>query len=182
MKFTPKTAEEIAEGRLIKTGVYPFVVAHAVVKPWANSEATPKEDMVDLTITVYVEEKARVVHDYIGPWDGGEKLYRFCDAAGLMDGYKTGSMLSGDYVDAQGWLGIVINPPKDNPKTDWDAKPSNNIVSYWGTEEGAQKEAERLAALVEKRDAAKPRAVVSSETVKEEVVYTNVVKDDDIPF
>ena len=88
MDFTPKKEEDLKSFDLIPDGTYDFDVLKASDEV---SKASGNE-MIKLTLGVYVDGKiTKWVFDYLVP-SMEAKLRHFCDSTGLLSEYEDGSL------------------------------------------------------------------------------------------
>lgn len=110
MKFAPKTEKEIAEANNIPNGDYPFEVINAV-----DTKSKSDNDMIKLTLRVYVGEQSRQIDDYLLEAMPG-KLFQFCSYTGLAQQYQDGTLKAEDCLGKSGFL--TIGNQKGKAKND----------------------------------------------------------------
>ena len=125
MEIKPKSREEIAREKLLKTGIYDFEVM------WAEETTSKKSGnpMVKIKIRVFHDGGEAHIYDYIVSTQV-EKLCAFCDAVGLSKEYDAGDVKSDDMEGRSGRvkIGIEDEKPKDDGEGKWPAK---NKVKYY---------------------------------------------------
>jgi hypothetical protein len=110
MKFTPKTEEELNEIKLVPEGKYSFEVLNA--EPMISKGGN---EMIKLTLGIWDKEgQIHTIFDYLLE-AMAYKLKHFCDAIGLSDKYKEGSIEPFDLIAKLGTLNLIIQKGKDNP-------------------------------------------------------------------
>jgi hypothetical protein len=125
MNFKPKTEKEIAEANNIPNGDYPFEVLNAV-----NDKSKAGNDMIKLTLRVFVGETGRQLDDYLLESMPG-KLFHFCSYTGLAQKYDAGTLTADDCLGKSGFLTISTSKgkPKDDGSGDfWPDRP--NVKDY----------------------------------------------------
>ena len=118
MKFTPKTADEIAADTLLAAGVYPFEVLKA-----ANKFSKAGNEMIEMVIGVY-DSGGDCVHvfDYLLE-KLAYKLRHFAETTGQMEKYENGELLAIDCEGKSGFCKIVID-------TQPGYAPRNSVKDY----------------------------------------------------
>jgi len=134
--FNPMTEEEIQASSLMEAGVYNFEVVKSTRK---NSKSG--NPMAELQINVWDKEgKQHLVFDYLVfssvPMNI-KKVKHFCDATGLAENYKQGSIPE----ELERYAGMVeIGVQDEQPKPAGGFYPKKNVViDYVMTEKGAVK-------------------------------------------
>lgn len=106
MRYTPQTKEQIAEGNLIPAGTYDYEVFGATEKVSSKGN-----DMMELTLHVFVGEKTRTITDYL--LDAmPEKFYAFCETNGLLKEYNAMTFCPDDAIKGGGKVEIGDSKPK----------------------------------------------------------------------
>lgn len=100
MRFAPKTEKEIAEANNIPNGDYPFEVLNSV-----DAKSKTGNDMITLTLRVFVGEASRQINDYLLEAMPG-KLFQFCSYTGLAKQYQDGTLKAEDCLGKSGFLTI----------------------------------------------------------------------------
>ena len=120
MRFTPKSADEIAEAGLLPDGDYGFEVAAA-----EDAVSKSGNEMVVLTLKVFDEDDgARTIKDYLVATDGGMRKVRgFAVACGLLAEYEAGSLEADDMIGRAGKVKIRTDK---NP----GYEPKNGVAFY----------------------------------------------------
>ena len=131
MEIKPKSREEIAREKLLKTGIYDFEVM------WAEETTSKKSGnpMVKIKIRVFHDGGEAHIYDYIVSTQV-EKLCAFCDAVGLSKEYDAGDVKSDDMEGRSGRvkIGIEDEKPKEDGEGNWPAK--NKVKDYLPKAEG----------------------------------------------
>jgi hypothetical protein len=117
MKFTPRTEQEITDGKLWKKGEYPFEIVDAYDKE-SKSSGRP---MIELKLRLTDSKAARIITDYLLD-ETPEKLRHAASACGLLEVYETGSVLAEDFRGKSGRVSLGI---KKDPKRQY---PDKNVV------------------------------------------------------
>ncbi len=114
MNIKPKTEKEIAEMNNMPAGDYPFEVLDAIEGPSKKGN-----DMITLTLRVFVGDASRQLNDYLLESMPG-KLFHFCQYTGLADKYAAGTLTAEDCLGKTGFLttGIQKGKPKDDGSGD----------------------------------------------------------------
>ena len=157
MRFTPKSAEEIAKAGLLPDGDYDFEVTDA-------EEATSKagNEMIVLSLKVFDGDGGhQSVRDYLVSSDGGlRKIRGFAVATDLVERYETGALDASDMLRQSGRCKIKRDAnPGYEPK---------NAVAYY---------------LDPAKQADAPVARRAVQPVRQSTpAMTNSDLDDEIPF
>lgn len=116
MRFTPKTADEIASDRLLAEGEYDFEVTQVV-----EAVSSKGNDMLKVFLKVYKPDGSFIlVTDYLME-SIMYKLLHFCEATGCQDLYHSGTIKgddSGEVIEfkgKQGRLKLGIQKSADYP-------------------------------------------------------------------
>jgi len=115
MNFKPKTEKEIAEANNIPNGDYPFEIIDA-----ANDKSKKGNDMIVVTLRVFVGDSSRQVTDYLLESMAG-KLFHFCSYLGLAKQYQDGTLTAEDCLGKSGFctIGTQKGKPKDDGSGDF---------------------------------------------------------------
>lgn len=100
MQFKAKTEKEINEENNIPNGDYPFEVLNAI-----NDKSKKGNDMIVLTLRVFVGESSRQIMDYLLESMPG-KLFHFCSYTGLATQYNAGTLTAEDCLGKSGFCTI----------------------------------------------------------------------------
>lgn len=160
MKFTPQTADEIAEGGMLADGDYDFEVVGACD---AISKASGSE-MIVLDLKVFTRTgEHRMVKDYLVATPGGmRKVRAFAAAVGMLDDYEAGDL---DAHALQGQAGRC----KIGADRSEGYEPKNRVAYYLDPAK-----AQAAVPPVARKTALKPAP-------QRQVVVAGDI-DDDIPF
>ena len=102
MRFTPKTAKEIAEMRILPDGEYPFQITSAVDKVSSKGN-----DMIEVWMRVFKPDGNFIqVVDYLME-SMAYKLRHACEATGLIDRYESGQLQPDELVEKTGMLKLT---------------------------------------------------------------------------
>ncbi len=160
MRFTPKTADEIASERLLPDGEYDFEVTQVV-----ETVSTKGNDMLKVFLRVFKPDGSFVlVTDYLME-SIMYKLLHFCEATGCEELYHSG-MIKGDdsgtvneFTGKQGRLKLGTQKSADYPD-------KNTVKDYIAANKGAAKA---------KRPTVKQMSAAAQAPVKDDMA-------DDIPW
>lgn len=168
MKYTPKTADQIALESLRPEGIYPFEVADA-------GEAVSKKgsDMLVLELNVFdANGVCFSVKEYIVPGTafGDRKFRQFAAAIGKLAKYDNGTFSSEDCLGAGGWarVGIENGRKKEGSK---DTFPPRNVIKQF--ELGAPKKADGT-------DLTTPK--INKQPTEAQMANQTGPVDEDVPF
>lgn len=149
MRFTPFSKEDAEKARstLLPAGRYDALVRKATEKVSKSGN-----DMLELEVEVFHDEGSMIVFDYLLStekmiW----RLRHFCEAAGLLDKYDTGTLTAEDCVD----INIAVELEHDKPK-DPKYQTRNRIKEYMPSQFGSN------AAPAKKPEASRPAAKKSA--------------------
>lgn len=134
MNFKPQTEQEINDANNIPNGDWPFEVLNAV-----NDKSRAGNDMIKLTLRVFVHDTARQIDDYLLESMPG-KLFHFCSYTGLAQQYQAGTLTADDCLGKQGFL--TISKSKGKPKNDGSGEswPDRaNVKDYIRNASGVKK-------------------------------------------
>ena len=120
MNFKSKTEKEIQEENNIPNGDYPFEVIDA-----QNTKSKAGNDMIALTLRVFVGESSRQQMDWLLESMPG-KLFHFCSYTGLAKQYQDGSLSAEDCLGKSGFLTIGTQKGKKKDDSDeyWPDRPT----------------------------------------------------------
>lgn len=125
MKFAPKTEKEIEEANNIPNGDYPFEVLNAV-----DAKSKSNNDMITLTLRVFVGEQSRQINDYLLEAMPG-KLFQFCSYTGLAKQYQDGTLKAEDCLGKSGYLTIGNQKGKKKDDGSGDFWPDRASVKEY---------------------------------------------------
>lgn len=139
MNFLATTEDEIAkkeqefqEKKLIPEGIYRFRVIDAF-----ESVSNSGNEMITIINDIYIDENRKVSRKDFLLEKMPKKLKHFCDIAGLQEKYEKGTLSAEDCIGKEGWLEIVIDPPKPKPEGGmYSAK--NSVNDYCPPPPGAR--------------------------------------------
>lgn len=106
MNFKARTEKEISEMNSIPPGDYPFEVLNAEADQSAKGN-----DMIKLTLRVFVGDSARQMNDYLLESMPG-KLFHFCSYMGLAKQYEAGTLVAEDCLGKSGFLTVTTSKGK----------------------------------------------------------------------
>lgn len=126
MRFTPMTDDEIKAAGLLEEGEYQATVV-------GLTEATSKagDPMLKIDFTLYMPSGGEIARSDWFLTDGEykhlglAKLHEFCEATGLADAYKSGSLTEKDVA------GKRLNIEISHVKSKKDGKVNANISGYF---------------------------------------------------
>lgn len=116
MKFTPKTADELARESLLAAGTYPFEVMEALEKVSQKGN-----DMIKLKLNVFGPNGEQAhVYDYLLE-SMAFKLRHFAETTGLLKEYDSGQLSPHSCIGKGGFVKLGIEesagyPPKNAVK------------------------------------------------------------------
>lgn len=151
MRFDPKTEEQIASENLVPEGWYEAEVTAAV-----EEKSSKGNDMISLTLKLFVDDTTRQMRDWLLPAFPG-KLKHFCDGAGLGDRYSAGLLKDEHCV---GVLVMCEIKHKTQKTGEYAGQVQANVVDY--------KAVQRSSAVAKPASGKKPNF--------------DPIKEDDIPF
>lgn len=134
MKFPAKTEKEIAEMNNLPPGDYPFEVLNAV-----DGKSSKGNDMITLTLRVFVGDSSRQLNDYLLEAMPG-KLFHFCQYTGLADKYAAGTLSADDCLGRTGYLTTGIQKGKEKDDGSGDVWPDRATVKDYIRGEFKKKE------------------------------------------
>jgi hypothetical protein len=126
VKFTPKTAKEIAEAGLWPIGEYSFEVIEG-----ADKHSKSGNEMIELKVKVYNDNGGyRIFTDYLLE-SMAFKLRHAAECCDLLDNYEQGHLMGADFVGKAGVLKIKIEKDKSGQY------PDRNAIGDYVVEKGA---------------------------------------------
>ena len=130
MKFTPKTAAEIAASSLLPDGDYPLTIVTASDAPSKSSGKA----MLTLNILVYPPGggAARKITDYIVPGTAyaDKKLFQLCHAVGLAQEYQAGDTPAFVFEGKECWAKIGSQKGQEKKDGSGSFDPKNCVRWY----------------------------------------------------
>jgi hypothetical protein len=130
MNFQPKTEKELREAQLASAGEYQFEVLEASDQISKRSQLP----MIKIKIGIYNGESMRWhVTDYLTT-SMESKLRHFCDTAGLLAKYESGTLTAADCMGRSGKCKLVIEEdeqgtyPDKNSVKDYISRPAKPIT------------------------------------------------------
>jgi hypothetical protein len=124
MNFQPKTEKEIADSKLLKTGIYQFEILEAWEKTSAAGNA-----MIELKVHVSNGHgQSRTLADYLLP-QRAEKLRHAAAACGVLDRYESGELSAADFAAKHGRLKVGVEKKQGY-------SPRNVIDDYIPAQDG----------------------------------------------
>ena len=122
MQFTPKTEQEIIDGKLWPKAVYPFEITDAEEK-LSQQGGNP---MIELKVKIARPDgQAKTITDYLLE-KTPEKFRRCCEACGLLAKYESGVVSEDDFVGKRGRLRLAVEKAKKN-----SPYPDRNIIAEY---------------------------------------------------
>lgn len=110
MNFTPKTEQEILDGKLWPKAIYPFEILEGEDKV-SQGKNNP---MIELKVKItWSDGSTRTITDYLLGLDKtAEKLRHCCAACGLLRKYDSGSVAGSDFRGKRGKLRLGVEKKK----------------------------------------------------------------------
>lgn len=153
MKFTPKTADELARDNLLPAGIYPFEVMEAT-----DTLSRAGNDMIKLKLVVFGPDgETPHVFDYLLE-KLAYKLRHFAEVTGLLPQYESGDLTALHCMNRQGYVKLAIEEQEGY-------SPKNSVKDYEPAPEGST-----------------PRPVAATRAAPVAAAAAAAGFDDDIPF
>jgi len=133
MNFKSRSEKEIQEMNSIPEGDYPFEVLNAV-----DGKSKGGNDMITLTLRVFVGDSSRQLNDYLLEAMQG-KLFYFCSYTGLSQKYAAGTLTAEDCLGKSGYLTVGIQKGKMKDDGSGDYWPDRATVKNYIRNEGGVK-------------------------------------------
>lgn len=125
MKFTPKSADEVARDGLLPAGVYPFEVMEAT-----DTLSRAGNDMIRLKLVVFGPDgETPHVFDYLLE-KLAYKLRHFAEVTGLLPQYEAGELTAIHCLQKNGYVKLVIEEQEGY-------SPKNSVKDYEPAPEGS---------------------------------------------
>lgn len=125
MKYEPVSDKEFNSRLLLPAGDYAFEVLDATEGVSKSSGA----DMITLDLLIHAADGSnRKVKSYLVGSDKGKFQVRaFCESAGILESYKSGTFCADSCLNRSGWLRLRIEAgrAKDDGSGNW---PDKNTV------------------------------------------------------
>lgn len=146
MKFEPKTEAEVKQASEViwDGGFYDFEIMNGVDKKSKSSGA----DMIELRIKLFNGQgEEKIVYDYLLE-SIMYKLLHAAEACGLMEKYKSGELVGGDFEGCTGRLKLGVGKPQG----EYPAK--NEVKDYFvpTAETEAAPKPKKVASAADKLD------------------------------
>jgi hypothetical protein len=124
MKFSPRSAEEIALDSLLPEGVYPFEVLDAI-----DTLSKAGNEMLKLKLVVFGDGSSPHVYDYLLE-KLAYKLRHFAETTGLLAEYEAGELTAQHCVNKEGYCKLAIERQDGY-------EPRNTVKDYMVKEKAA---------------------------------------------